>query len=577
MRSLIAISLFLLMLTASGFATAAPLNVVLILTDDQGYADLGCHGNPHIRTPNIDKMYEESLRLTQYYNAPVCAPTRASLMTGRYNYRTGVVDTYMGRAMMHADETTLAEVLRDEGYKTGIFGKWHLGDNYPLRAMDQGFEESLVHMGGGISQPSNPIDNGYFDPVVMHNGHPVQKEGYCTDIFADATIDFIEKNQDKPFFAYLSTNAPHTPLIVDEKYVQHYRDMGIPEDTAKIYGMDENIDENVGKVLNKIDELGLAENTLVIYMTDNGPHVPRDEPRYDAGMRGRKGQVYEGGIRVPCIMRLPGTLTENTDLALPAAHIDLFPTLLAACGVEAAAGKGIDGVNLWPTLTGEMAASDALSNRALFFQWHRGDRPQAFKSAAVRVGPYKLVSDDELYDLRVDPAEQSNVAADHPTELKHMKSAYDDWYDSVREERDFAFPRIAIGTKHENPVVLTPQDWYGEIGWPTGKDNHWEVDIAKRGDYQLRIHFQQPVAQVELTLRFGEDERALTLTPQRHSATIETPFDMQPGPAQLAFKITSKMEKDNGVRFVEVRRVKGKTTWDTALFLPGDDVQEDKS
>ncbi len=553
--------------------SAAPPNIVLILTDDQGYADLACHGNPDIRTPNIDQMYTESLRLTQYYNAPVCAPTRASMMTGRYYYRTGVVDTYMGRAMMHADEITVAEVLRDHGYKTGIFGKWHLGDNYPLRAMDQGFEESLVHMGGGISQPSNPMGNGYFDPVVMHNGEPVRKEGYCTDIFADATIDFIEANQDKPFFAYLSTNAPHTPLLVDDKYAQPYRDKGIPDATARTYGMDENIDENVGKILAKVDELGLKENTLVIFMTDNGPHVPRNEPRYDAGMRGRKGQVYEGGIRVPCILRWPGTLPAGEDLAIPAAHIDLFPTLLAICGIDAKPEKPIDGRNLWPAI---QERDNDFFERPLVFQWHRGDRPEPFNSSAIRMGNLKLVKDDELYDLAADPGETTNIIADHPEEAARLKRSYEDWFASVQAERDFAFPRIAIGSKHENPVVLTPQDWHGETAWRSGTGNYWEVEAAKPGKYELTVHFYKPLDSATLEIDFGGQTRTVTVEPKGRSAAIADPFDVAGGHTRLGFRVTSELEKGNGVRFFEVRRKGAKDTWDTALFLPGDEVPDDK-
>ena len=229
-------------------------NIVLIITDDQGYGDLGSTGNQQIQTPNLDRFAEESTRFNRFYVSPVCAPTRASLMTGRYNYRTGVVDTYVGRAMMESSEITLAELLRDAGYDTGIFGKWHLGDTWPIRPMDQGFAESLVHMGGGIGQPSDPPDNTYFEPTLQHNGETVRPDGYCTDIFADAAIEYIKEQRSKPFFVYLATNAPHGPLQIDEQYVAKYRDMGIENKTARIYGMVENIDENVGKVL----EIGRA-------------------------------------------------------------------------------------------------------------------------------------------------------------------------------------------------------------------------------------------------------------------------------------------------------------------------------
>jgi len=274
-------------------------NVILVITDDQGYGDLGVHGNQEIQTPNLDSFATESVHFKNFYVCPVCAPTRASLMTGRYNYRTGVVDTYLGRAMMFGDEVTLAHSLGEAGYKTGIFGKWHLGDNYPMRPDDQGFQEALVHKGGGIGQPSDPPGNTYFDPVLYHNGRDKKYEGYCTDIFTNATIDFIEKNRNQPFFAYLSTNAPHTPLQIHDKYVQPYLDKGLDETTAKVYGMITNLDENMGRLLSRLDELDLSENTIVIFMTDNGAQ----QSRYNAGLRGRKGTVYEGGIRVPFYIR----------------------------------------------------------------------------------------------------------------------------------------------------------------------------------------------------------------------------------------------------------------------------------
>src|SRR5438552_8436757 len=192
-------------------------NVVILLADDQGYGDLGCHGNPKIQTRHLDKLASQSVELKYFYVSPVCAPTRASLMTGRYNYRTGVVDTFLGRAQMFGDEVTLAEMLRAAGYRTGIFGKWHLGDNFPLRAMDQGFEESLVHRGGGIGQPSDPPGgSSYFDPLLQHNGRLTEEKGYCSDVFTDAALEFIEQQRGGPFFVYLAFNAPHTPLQVPD-------------------------------------------------------------------------------------------------------------------------------------------------------------------------------------------------------------------------------------------------------------------------------------------------------------------------------------------------------------------------
>ena len=296
-------------------------NIILIVTDDQGYGDIGYHGNKIIKTPQMDKLAEESTEFTNFYAAPVCAPTRASLMTGRYNYRTGVIHTSRGGAKMHGDEITLAEILANAGYKTGIFGKWHLGDNYPMRAMDQGFQESLVHKSGGLCQTPD-LPNDYFDPKLWHNGKPVQSEGYCTDIFTDAAIGFIETNRSRPFFVYLPTNAPHTPLIVGDEYSKPYEDMGLEPGVAKIYGMLTNLDDNLGRILNALQRLNLEKKTLVIFRGDNGP----EGVRFNSGLRGRKQSVYEGGIRVPFFIRWPGRIEAGRKIDRIAAHIDIFPT-----------------------------------------------------------------------------------------------------------------------------------------------------------------------------------------------------------------------------------------------------------
>jgi len=308
-------------------------NVIVVITDDQGHGDLGFHGNPVIKTPNLDKLARQSVRMKNFHVSPVCSPTRASLMTGRYNYRTGVVDTFVGRSMMHSDETTIAALLRALGYRTGIFGKWHLGDNYPLRSIDHGFMESLVLTGGGIGQPSDPPGGeSYFNPILQHNGKAVRKEDYCTDIFTDAAIDFVGKNKDSPFFCYVAFNCPHGPLEVPKKYHDMYKDkinigqfpkFGFPvgkvnlDETAKIYGMITNIDDNIGRLLAKLDELGIADDTIVIFLTDNGPQ----QPRYNSGMRGRKASLFEGGTHVPFFVRWPAQLPKDRDVIPIGAHI----------------------------------------------------------------------------------------------------------------------------------------------------------------------------------------------------------------------------------------------------------------
>ena len=483
----------------SAAGTARPPNVLFILTDDQGYGDLGCTGNPVLKTPRIDSLCRDGARFARFHSSPVCTPTRASLMTGRYNYRTRAIDTYQGRAMMDPEEVTLAEMLAARGYRTGIFGKWHLGDNYPMRAMDQGFQESLVHKGGGICQPSEPDNETYFDTVLLKNGAEFKSKGYCTDVFADAAAAFIEVHADRPFFAYFATNAPHNPLHVEERYWKPYAEQGIDVDTAKVYGMIANLDENVGKLLDTLDRLKLADNTIVVFMTDNGPQFA-GKPRYNAGMRGQKGTVYEGGIRVPCFVRWPGVIAPDTEIPTLAAHIDLLPTLLDACGQTPPAGVKLDGRSLWPLLKGERPE---WPGRTLFFQWHRGDVPEAFRDCAAVTQQYKLVNGKELYDLQADPAERNDIAADHTDIVQCLRAEYAAWFKDVSSTRGYDPPRIVLGTVHENPSVLTRQDWRGPGGWGDNDAGWWEVSVAETASYRVTVQFPRQASGGEVVFRLN--------------------------------------------------------------------------
>jgi len=523
-------------------------NVVLIMTDDQGFGDLGRHGNPHIKTPNLDRLHDESLRFTQFYVCPVCAPTRASLMTGRYNYRTGAIDTYLGRAMMHADEVTMAELLGGAGYRTGIFGKWHLGDTYPLRAMDNGFQESVVHHGGGIGQPSDPPGNRYFDPVLKHNGEAKRYTGYCTDIFTDAAMAFIEQNREHPFFVYLSTNAPHTPLQIAEEYVEPYRAMGLEEETAKVYGMITNIDDNVGRLMKKLSALGVAQDTIVIFLTDNGAQGSRHQPsRYSANQRGRKGSVYEGGIHVPCFVRWPAALEGGKAIDRIAAHIDLLPTFLDACGVACPDELHLDGRSLMPLLAGE---ATAWPDRSLFFQWHRGDEPEPFRACAVRTQRYKLVDGKELYDLLADLGEQEDVAGQHPDVVAKLRAEYEAWFKDVSETRGYAPPRILLGAPQENPVTLTRQDWRGAQGWSDRDLGHWEVDVVQGGLYDCTLRFTPVRTDTTVTLKLGGLRQQQQVAKGSEACVFrEMPLDAGPGRLEAILRFNGRSA---GVRYVDV-------------------------
>jgi arylsulfatase A-like enzyme len=526
-------------------------NIVLVITDDQGYGDLACHGNPHLRTPHLDRLHGESLRLTRFYTCPVCAPTRAGLMTGRYNYRTGVVDTFVGRAMMHSDEVTMAEQLGKAGYATGIFGKWHLGDNFPMRPGDQGFQEVLVHRGGGIGQPGDPPETDYFDPLLQHNGEQKRFEGYCTDIFFDAAMEYIrvQAAAERPFFCYISTNAPHTPLTIGESYVKPYLDMGLSDDTARLYGMIENLDENMGRLLTALERPGLRENTLLLFMTDNGAQHLGGDDRFNAGLNQWKGSVYEGGIRVPCFVRWPARLRAGEDCSHLAANIDLMPTLLAACGAALPDDRAIDGVDMLATL--ENPAQQPRERR-YFTQWHRGDVPEQGRDYAVVEQRYKLVKGTELYDLEADPGETKNLAVDMPEKAAAMRAAYEAWFANVSATRGYDPPRIVVGAPQENPALLTRQDWRGVNGWGDGEIGHWLVDVAQAWNYEITVQF--PPADVARTAHFRLGE--LHLEAPLDAPVTEHVFSgasLQSGCAKLEAWVSSH-EKSVGAQYVTVRR-----------------------
>ena len=549
--------------------TPAPPNIVLVITDDQGYGDFGFTGNPILQTPHLDALASESIQVNPFYVSPVCAPTRASLMTGRYNYRTRVVDTWVGRAMMEPDEITVAELLRDAGYATGIFGKWHLGDNYPMRPQDQGFEETLVHRGGGIGQPSDPpgAEDAYTNPILLRNGELEQMTGYCTDIYFDEARRWMEQEQaeGRPFFAYIAANAPHSPYHdVPEDLYAHYlaEDLdpaGFPQEAghplpeendpdrlARIFAMIDNIDDNVGRLTAWLDEAGLAENTLVLFLVDNGPNTRR----YVAGMEGMKGEVYEGGIRSPLLVRWPARLAAGRLDNHISAHIDLMPTLLDAAGVGLPEDRAIDGESLLPALLGEPADQ---GDRMLVLQSHRGNAPARYHHVSVRTPRWKLVNNSgfglealpegdpafELYDMLADPHALADLAAERPEVVADLKTRYDAWFDDVSSTRpdNYAPPRIHIGAPHENPTVLTRQDWRMiQGGWRRNAQGFWLLDVRGEGLYDVLVRFDP--ADEPLTVRLqaggqaGDEAYSVEAAPDEGVVRLEG-VALPPGPIRL--------------------------------------------
>lgn len=557
-----------LLLAALVFATAVPLvtaserpNVVLIMSDDQGYGDFGATGNKIIETPNIDAMAKRSASMSTFYVCPVCSPTRACLMTGRYNYRTRVIDTFLGRSMMEPAETTIAEVLSDAGYATGIFGKWHLGDSYPLRAIDQGFQESLIHKGGGLAQASDPLENKrrYTDAILFRNGEQIDSKGYCTDVYFDAALEFIEEStQDKKnFFVYLPTNAPHGPFHdAPKELLDHYMSKDLSalrfaSDDGRKWNLDKgklaaicamitNIDQNVGRLFETLDRLKITHNTIVIYMVDNGPN----SSRYVGPFRGSKTTVYEGGVRSPFWIQWHTRLEPGAASSVPVAHIDVMPTILDACDVDVPKNLQFDGRSFLPLLQRKEVD---WSERVLAIQAHRGNQPFRFHNFMIRDSRWKLLHASgfgkesfsgapafELYDLQSDPGEQTNLVDSKRAVVDRLKDAYESWFEDVSHTRpdNYAPPRIQVGTAHESSTVLSRQDWRVE---PAKKHGHWLIDVAEAGRYQVEAIFDRAVSPEELVISIGESDITSPLGKQSGSRIVTT-IDLPAGETSLAAK-----------------------------------------
>ena len=413
-----------------------PPNIVLVLTDDQGYGDLGFTGNPVIKTPHIDGFAKQSIRFTNFHVSPTCAPTRCSLMTGRHEFRSGVTHTINERERMSLKAVTIAQVLKSAGYATGIFGKWHLGDEDAYQPGQRGFDEVFIHGAGGIGQTyvgscGDAPGNTYFDPAIRHNGRFEKTKGYCTDVFFGQALSWMDatRKAKAPFFAYLTPNAPHAPLQCPEEYARRHAGK-VDTNVAKFYGMIENIDDNFGKLLARLEAWGIARDTLVIFMTDNGGTA--GVKIFNAGMHGAKATPYEGGIRVPSFWRWPAGFQGGQDCSALTAHVDIFPTLAEITSGRAPDVSKLDGRSLLPLLRNPSAD---WPDRFLFTHVGRWDKGKAeaskFANCSVRNARYQLVNNAELYDLTTDPGETKNLITEHPDVVSNLRAAFDQWWSEI--------------------------------------------------------------------------------------------------------------------------------------------------
>ncbi|MBT4412427.1 MAG: arylsulfatase [Bacteroidetes bacterium] len=469
-------------------------NVILIMTDDQGYGDIGAHGSPYVKTPAMDKLHDQSVCLVNFHVDPCCAPTRSALLTGQYSSRTGVWHTIGGRSLLGTDNVTMAEVFRDAGYKTAIFGKWHLGENYPFRPMDRGFEESLIHGGGAVGANPDYASNDYYDDTYIHNGVREQYSGYCNTVWFTEAMKYIKKNRDNPFFCYVSTNVPHAPLLVDSAYSEPYKSM-VSERLANYYGMIAKVDEDLGIFIHELDNLDLADNTILIFMTDNGPcpwfgGIIIDEngfveEGYSCDMRGGKIWGYENAHRVPCFIRWPdGDIGGGTDISKLTAHIDLLPSLIDWCGLETPSQGDFDGISLRNLIQGN---EDNWPDRTLFVHNQRVDFTVKYKEYQVLTEQWRLLNRDtlELYDILDDQGQTKNLVAEYPDVVQKLTAQYEDWWEHISTNFD-QFNPIIVGNEKEDPSMLYSHDAHR----PKGEPAYWVVDVEKEGEYDIQPYFR---------------------------------------------------------------------------------------
>jgi arylsulfatase A-like enzyme len=476
-------------------------NVIIVLTDDQGYGDLSCTGNPLLKTPNMDRLAREGVNFTNFHVDSYCTPTRSALMTGRYCHRVGGWGTVNGRNMLRDEEVTMADVFRHNGYRTGLFGKWHLGSNYPYRPIDRGFDEWLGHGDGGTGCTTDYWGNDRVNDRYIRNGQweNQARPRFECDVFFDAAMQFIRENKQRPFFTYLAPYNPHSPCsIPDQQWLAPHRDK-VPAAVAYTFATIARIDENLGRLRQFLKEQGLAENTLLLFLSDNG--TAQGEKVFNAGMRGKKGSPYEGGHRVPCFLHWPaGGLDKPVSVDRLAAHLDLLPTLVGLCGLQLPKPIHFDGSSVKPLLANPRAP---WPERTLVMGSPHNETgpnpppPKYGQGCAVMTDRWRLVNDRELYDMTNDPGQQRDVARLNPQAVNELRGAYQRYWTSVSAQDAGWRGRPVIGASHAPEVELSAEDWYstqGNCPWNqaavasgAAAFGRWPVRFAEAGTYLVEV------------------------------------------------------------------------------------------
>lgn len=505
-----------LTMTAGAAADGEPPrpNILFVMTDDQGYWDTGATGNPHIDTPAMDSVAAEGVQLRRYYAAPVCAPTRAGIMTGRYYLRTGLYNTRFGGDSLGTSEVTVAQLLKSAGYRTGLFGKWHLGKYPDYQPQQRGFDEFFGHYHGHIERYQ-------FPDQVYHNGRPVEARGYVSDLFTQAAIDFIEQTVQRgsePFFCALMFNAPHSPWLLDtshsgqptgDRLLSKYLERGLPLREARIYALIERVDQNLGRLLERLQQLNVADTTLLVFTSDNGGV----STFWNGGMKGRKSSPWEGGVRAPCFVRWPGHIPAGRVIDAQTSHVDWLPTFCRLAGVDIPDDRPIDGRSLVPLL---LAGEGSEHHPYVYHTWDRyvpnPDRRWSISDARWKLvglfgagqppDPHKW----RLYDLQNDPGETRNRLQDHPETVARLRTEFTRWFKDVTRGHDYTPVLIPVGDPQADAVELSPSwatwqgdsiryvfdgyDWDTIEGWKQpGEKAVWRLDVRRPGSFRVQLRY----------------------------------------------------------------------------------------
>lgn len=592
--------------TAGTNRTSMHPNVIIILTDDQGYGEFSCNGNPLVQTPNVDKLALAGISFTDFHVSPMCTPTRGELMTGLDAFRNGAVNVSSGRTLLRPELKTMADIFRAAGYHTGIFGKWHLGDNYPYRPEDRGFDEAVWFPSSHINSVPDYWDNDYFDDTFIQNGVRKPFRGYCTDVFFNESIRWMDETSGSkaPFFAYIPLNAAHSPHFVPEKYripvresfAEHPEVVGLLTEPRKdalisFLAMGLNIDENVGKLMNFLEDADLLSNTIVVFLTDNGSTFGQDY--YNAGMKGRKTELWEGGHRVPLFIKTPPDMFPQPAVINELCQVqDLLPTLSSMAGIDNLP-ENLDGVDLTPLIKGEKTN---LEDRMLVINYSRmptfkvsytNDNPAIPKKngAAVLWKNWRLLENRELYDLSSDPHQDFDVASQHPEILRKMSEHLDEWWDDL-EDHVLDVQRVVIGNDAENPMMITACEWLNvfvdqqmQVRRGVEKNGVWHVIVNQAGKYEFKLRrwpresglaLRDSMASTIVTdgryvkgspldihvarIRVGEKEKSKSIERSDQSAAFI--FDLEKGENSIeTWFHNGKDEPICGAYYVYIRRI----------------------